>query len=68
MKIYVISYGGWDAPDDIEIFNSEKEFVEDYKDWHQNTKDDIRYIIKGKEIVPKVHTEKVITSWKLEDK
>jgi len=66
MKVYVISYGGHDSPDDIDEFESEKEFLGEYVKWDKYTKDSIRYIIKGRELKPVEKTREIITEWKLE--
>ena len=66
MKIYVISYGGYDSSDDIDIYQDEQTFLDAYAKFNKQDRDNIRYIIKGTEWKPVVKTTEVIKEWKLE--
>lgn len=64
--IYVISYGGYDAPDDIDTFETQHDFFEFYKKLSDQERDSIRYIIVGKEMKVGVQEIEVVKKWKLE--
>ncbi len=45
--IYVISYGGYDNPDEHQQFKTEEEFLKNFNVWNRNERSKIRLIIKG---------------------
>jgi len=68
MNIYVVSSLDYSSGYELNIYETEKEFLDYYLKLGNYSKDNIEYIIRGDELVPVIETKEVVKKWKLKKK